>query len=158
MNKFALALLALTLAVPACASDTPTPVADAKAADTTQAAPPVEALPVETAVEAAAATETPAKAVTATAIVAGKKTTSIKDKAVQTIDAQITASKINKTAPNWLPSADRNCTPEHRTYRSAPSVVRIISSASRTSSPRHARSSGTPSVGIGVTPSASNSR
>lgn len=106
MNKIALALLALTIAVPACASDTPTPVADDAKTDTTQAAVPVEAAPVETAVEAAAttATETPAKAVTATATAAVKKTTSIKDKAVQTIDAQITASKINKTAPNWRTS------------------------------------------------------
>ena len=101
MNRVLLALLALAIAVPAFAEDAPAPTSEA--AKATESATPAPA--VETTLDAAVA-ETPAKpaTATATAVVKKKKTTSIKDKAVQTIDAQIATSKINKTAPNWRTS------------------------------------------------------
>jgi len=94
MNRVLLALLALAFAVPAGAADAPVPTTEA--AKAIEAATPAPAVP--------ATADAPAPAATATATAAVKKSTSIKDKAVQTIDAQIATSKINKTAPNWRTS------------------------------------------------------
>ena len=79
MKSVISAVLALVLAVPACAAEKP--------------------------LGSKQPTGSPAKAPTATAAVAVlKATSSTKDNAVQMIDAQIAAANIAKTAPNWRTS------------------------------------------------------
>jgi len=106
MKCLAIAAISLALAAPVRAEDAPSPPApdsavvaptggatDTAAAEThapAEAAAPSSSAPMQ------AKTTTPAGKASA-----AKKTASIKDKAVQTIDAQIAAAKVNKTAPNW---------------------------------------------------------
>jgi len=109
MKRTLLALVALTLAVPAFADDAPAakdstgaaPPAMQSTPDNSQAGAPAAEPAATSAKPMATVTHTVTHTVRKTTTGAKRMTTSIKDKAVQSIDAQIAAAKIDKTKANW---------------------------------------------------------
>ena len=107
MKCLAFAALALAIAVPSLAEDAPPPPQTPDSAAATPAKEAVDTSAHDSRAPSGApaiTTTTPAVEKTKTATKTtptAKKTASIKDKAVQMIDAQIAAAKISKTAPTW---------------------------------------------------------